>query len=80
MDQTNKFFNKISAQEKDRVFEILNRLKKHDTEGLQIKKLSGHKQTYRVRIGRIRIIYVERGTSTEIIAASYRDSNTYRDF
>lgn len=44
---------------------------------LDIKKLRGGKNKYRVRVGRIRIIFEQTGGGNKIKAISYRDDNTY---
>lgn len=80
MDQVSKFFRKLSRKERERVFAILEQIQSRDIRGLNIKKLSGHEYMYRVRIGRVRIMYFDDGNSIAFLKAGFRDDNTYRDF
>ena len=48
--------------------------------GLQVAKLKGRQDIFRVRKGRLRIIYRQSGTSTDILAIERRSEKTYKDF
>lgn len=80
MDQISKFFNRLSVLERKNVLGVLERIHKRDTIGLNIKKLSGHKHVYRVRVGKVRVVYIDNGTEIEFLKAGYRNDNTYKDF
>ena len=57
MDKIQKSLGRLTGKERKRVKEILIQLKNWRTEKLDIKKLRGRDDVFRVRKGRIRIIY-----------------------
>lgn len=79
MDDIGKFLAKLTNEERDRVLSITSRLLKADTEGLDIKKLRGHGNVFRVRLGRVRIIYSVDASKVRIIRTAFRSEDTYRD-
>jgi mRNA-degrading endonuclease RelE of RelBE toxin-antitoxin system len=79
-DKISKELAKYTAKERGLVKDILTQLKSGDTKGLNITKLKGHSDIFRLRKGRIRIIYQQRSTSTKILAIEKRSEKTYRDF
>jgi mRNA-degrading endonuclease RelE of RelBE toxin-antitoxin system len=56
-DRINKELAKLSTKEHRLVKEILLKLRRGDSKNLQIAKLKGSQDIYRVRKGRLRIIY-----------------------
>jgi len=79
-DKIYKFLAKVSAKNRvmlDRVIGLLIQGKFGD---LDIRKLSGHRNVFRVRKGQFRIIYrFEKGKVT-ILDLVHRDDNTYNKF
>ncbi|MEO7364428.1 MAG: hypothetical protein ABIV43_02875 [Candidatus Saccharimonadales bacterium] len=67
-----KALDKLSPDERSMTLEIIRQLMSGDLSGLQIKKLSGHSDIYRVRKGRIRIIFRQTVNGTMIIAVDKR--------
>ena len=51
-----------------------------DVSTLDIKKLKGVDDIYRVRIGNLRIIFKKEPKDIRILDIGRRDENTYRDF
>lgn len=50
-------------------------------QGLDIKKLKGHKDLYRLRVGDNRLVYQHKnGERPEVIFIGRRNDQTYRDF
>ena len=77
MDKQTKFLRSLSAKEFGRVQAVLADL----IQGRKLgKKLQGHTDIYRVRVGRVRIIYHSYESRTEIMQVGYRDDQTYKDF
>ena len=68
---------KISAKEKTMLIEISEKITSNDFTGLDIKKLSGHENLYRVRKGKFRIIFQITKTTTIILAIEKRTDTTY---
>ena len=79
-DKISKELAKLSVKEKTIVAEILNQLKTDDTTGLQITKLQGHADIFRVRKGRLRIIYQIKSRQIKILVIERRSEKTYRNF
>jgi mRNA-degrading endonuclease RelE of RelBE toxin-antitoxin system len=79
-DKISKELAKFSAKERQLVKVILLQLQQNNGQGLQITRLKGHQDIFRVRKGRLRIIYQQRATSINILAIERRSEKTYRDF
>jgi mRNA-degrading endonuclease RelE of RelBE toxin-antitoxin system len=80
MDRNQKFLKRLSSKEFIAVEQVLQKILIRDTSGLDIKKLSGYRDVYRVRTGNIRIIFLDTGNSIEILEISRRDEQTYKNF
>ena len=80
MDRTEKFLKKLSAKELLLVEEVIVNLYKEKVAGLDIKKLKGHNDVYRVRYNSIRIIFRKVNKEIMILETSRRSEKTYRDF
>ncbi|OGF26418.1 hypothetical protein A2331_05800 [Candidatus Falkowbacteria bacterium RIFOXYB2_FULL_34_18] len=57
MDKITKVLKKLNFKERERVKKILLKIKNNDLENLDIKKLKNKNSIFRVRVGRIRIIF-----------------------
>lgn len=80
MDKIQKALQKLSGKERKRIKEVLVRLENKNFEGLQIRKLKGYSDVFRIRKGDIRIIYRTSETSEIFILATERRSEkTYRN-
>ena len=79
MDRIQKSLKKLSAKERKQVKDILERVAEGNTAGLDLQKLTGAEDVYRVRKGDIRIIYLRRNRSIFILAVERRSEKTYRD-
>ena len=79
MDRNEKFIRKLNAKENQRIQDVIKQILSGNLADLQVKKLKGFDDAYRVRVGRIRIIF-SIGERTIIRQISSRDDNTYRDF
>lgn len=79
MEKIKKFLLKLSPEERQRVEEILLHIVGGKVEHLNVKKLKGYKDVYRVRFGSIRIIFTKRDMNRKILDVSRRSDSTYRD-
>lgn len=77
MDAIKKALKKLSAQERDRVRDVLTKLASGKTQGLDIKKLQGRDDIFRVRKGDIRIVYQKIGKAVSILLIERRSEKTY---
>ena len=77
VDKIQKSLNKLSEKEKNIIKELLVNLKKGKTINLDIKKLKGRDDGYRIRKGKIRIIYRIANKKIFLLAIERRSDNTY---
>lgn len=79
MDKITKLLKKLSSKERERLQEMLTLLISGDTSSLDIKKLKGVDDIYRVRNGDTRIIFQKQGKEIRILEVSRRDEGTYKN-
>ncbi len=77
MDKIEKFLRKLSPKQRAAVKDILERILKGDTLGMDIKRLQGYSHVFRVRKGDIRIIFKRRISTYFILSISYKSDTTY---
>jgi mRNA-degrading endonuclease RelE of RelBE toxin-antitoxin system len=78
-DKIKKLLAKLSEQERELVKLLILRIKLDDTIGLDIKHLKGHTYLFRVRKGRIRIVYRKEADSIMIARIDRRNEDTYKN-
>lgn len=77
-DKIQKALDKLTAKEKEAVKDVLEKIKKRRFAGLDIKKLKGRENIFRVRKGDVRIIYQDKsGAGIFILAIERRNDDTY---
>ncbi len=77
MNRIEKFLVALNQKQRDRVESLIARIVASDIEGMDIKKLKGRENEFRVRDGRIRIQFTRKPKGTNILSIGLRDSNTY---
>lgn len=80
MDNIQKSLRRLNLKERQQVKSVLLRIETGDTLGLDLQKLSGHENIYRVRKGDFRIIYLQKGKNIFVLAIERRSEKTYRNF
>lgn len=80
MDKIQKALAKLTAKEREMVRQIFKQLLVGNNFGLQIQKLKGHQEIFRVRKERLRIIYRQTENDVNVLTIERRSDNTYRDF
>lgn len=81
MDKIDKSLSKLSKQKRQKLLEAFEKARRGDITGLDIKKLKGHKEIYRLRVGDTRLIFrVLPSEDAIILHIGKRDEQTYRDF
>ena len=78
MDKIEKNLNKLSDKEKGKVKQILKNIKNNNLSSLDIKKLKGRNDIFRVRSGNIRIIYQIKDDNFYLVNIDRRNDNTYK--
>jgi len=77
VDKRKKFLNSLTEKDKKRLVEIVSQIERGEIDKLDIKKLKGAENQYRVRIGRFRIIYEIVGNTFIILDVTRRTDTTY---
>ena len=80
MDKISKLLKKLSSRERERLQEILVLLVSGNTSSLDVKKLKGVNDVYRVRTGDLRIIFEKHGKEILVLEVSRRNEDTYKNF
>ena len=77
MEKIDKFVRKLRLDIARKVLETLRRIRQNDVEHLDVKKLRGNTNEYRVRIGPIRIKFEKIDGLNVITDIENRHDNTY---
>ncbi len=80
MDKLAKFFKKLDLKERGHLQKTLAALFAGNIDELDIKKLKGHDDIYRLRISSIRVIFHRKDEQIRILDVGRRDDTTYRNF
>ncbi|MDD2693341.1 MAG: hypothetical protein PHY14_00235 [Candidatus Gracilibacteria bacterium] len=78
MDKITKFLLKLSLSERIILLEILEQISNLHLDNLDVKKLAGETDLFRVRKGKIRIIFRKVGQKGMIVNIDYR-GDVYKD-
>jgi mRNA-degrading endonuclease RelE of RelBE toxin-antitoxin system len=78
-DKIKKLLAKLTAQEREIVKLLILRIKLADTRDLDIKQLKGHRDLFRVRKGRLRIVYRKTAKEFLVVRIDRRNEKTYKD-
>ena len=78
MDKVVKFLKRLSTDERVLVENVLVQIKKGDLSGLDVRKLKGVGNLFRVRQGSIRIILKKEKATYTIIFIERRGKDTYK--
>lgn len=79
-DKVDKFLSKLSTKELEFVEHIFSELKNGNHASLNIKKLKGQTNIFRIKKGQFRVIFKMNGSAIELIDIGRRNEKTYRDF
>ncbi len=80
MQNIEKFLDKLISRERLRVTSCIEDIIRGQTDNLDVKRLRGKMELFRVRVGKIRIIYKRVGTSRVIVKVSWKNDNTYKNY
>lgn len=80
MDKIEKALQKLSDKERSLVKELLAKLHTDNTKALDIAKLKGHESIYRLRKGRLRIIFRMENGLIYLLKIDRRSDTTYSEF
>lgn len=77
MDKISKAIKKLSNKERKELKVILKKIKFKNLDGFDIKKLKGKDNIFRIRKGKLRIIFLKNENEFFILAIERRNDNTY---
>ena len=79
MENLDKKLKKFSPKERVEIEHLVERISRRELDGLNCKKLKGLENIFRIRKGRIRIIFeLVSGEDPTIIAIERRKEDTYK--
>ncbi len=73
MDQIKKALRSLDARQRKIILDLLLRIPVLDLEGLDVKKLKGHEDLFRVKKGKLRIVFRKVDGRGIPIQLRYRD-------
>ncbi len=77
MNKIKKFLNKINKKERAALLKKIKLLEKRKIDDLDIKKIQTS-NLYRLRVGKIRVIFRYSDSLFKILFIGWRDDNTYK--
>ncbi len=80
MDKAKKFLRKLPFVKQDQINEVVSKIVAGKIKNLDIKKLKGHKNSFRVRVGDIRIVFSQDKEVTQILFIGNRESSKYEPY
>ena len=80
MAKIEKFLRRLSFGERRIAKDTLVKLLSGEFHGLDIKKIKGYKNLYRIRKGNLRIVFYQEEDIREIVFIGRRGDSTYEKF
>jgi len=80
MKKLEKSLKRLSPKETKAVEKVVERLTKGEWMGLDVVKLKGTTDIFRVRVGRLRVIFRQHAKEVDILVIERRSEKTYRNF
>ena len=77
MNKIEKLLHKMSKQDRNKITIVVALICSNNLGFLDIKKLEGFDNMYRIRVGKFRIKFKKYEKSNEIIEITRRNDNTY---
>lgn len=78
MDRIEKALGKLAGEEREKLKEVLIKIKLGDFRNFDLKKLKGRENVFRARKGKMRIIFSKQEDIIKIIALEKRSDTTYK--
>ena len=80
MNKLEKSLKRLSPKETKAVEKVVEKVTKRVWTGLDVVKLKGTTDVFRVRVGRLRVIFRQRAKEVDILVIESRSEKTYRNF
>lgn len=78
MPNLKKLLSRFSGKEREIITSLLEKIISLDWHGLDVKKLKGHENVFRVRRGSMRIVFTKDNKNVFVVAIERRRENTYK--
>lgn len=79
MDKLRKHLKRLSKKDQLRILKLIILIKENQLKGLDLRKIAGNRNLYRVRSGKLRVIFEKREDQNKIIKMDERDDQTYKN-
>ena len=80
MEKLEKILLKLTKPEQKEIINLIQLILENNLSKLDVKKLKGYKDVYRVRSGKMRIIFRRQDDDISVLEISRRNDNTYRNY
>lgn len=81
MDKIDKALLKLPNKQRQKLMQAFGQVMEGKVEGLNIKKLKGHSDVYRLRVGDSRLVFRQLDSGEQLVLhVGKRNEQTYRDF
>ncbi|MEK9131290.1 MAG: hypothetical protein AAB447_00050 [Patescibacteria group bacterium] len=78
MHKIDKFLKKLTRDDRAEIEKVLEKISIRDFSTLDLKKMQGERNLYRIRKGNIRIIFSLSANQIRIQSIQFRNEQTYR--
>jgi mRNA-degrading endonuclease RelE of RelBE toxin-antitoxin system len=78
MNKIDKFLSKLNQGPRKQILLVLKKVEVGELNDLDSKKLKGFENLFRVRKGKIRVIYQKIGKEIEILSVDKKKDDTYK--
>jgi mRNA-degrading endonuclease RelE of RelBE toxin-antitoxin system len=79
MHKIDTFLARLSVEIREKVLSIVERIQERNLSGLDVRKLKGSPDIYRVLLGKLRVKFVMNESEIRILSIDNCGENTYRD-
>ena len=80
MDKTSKFLKRLSDQDRLKLKKVINNVLAGDIKNLDTKKLKGHGNMFRIRVGNMRIVFKNENNLISLIFVGRKNDVIYKKF
>jgi mRNA-degrading endonuclease RelE of RelBE toxin-antitoxin system len=80
MDKIQKALAKLPKQHREIFYALMVKLMARDFLGLNVAKIKGYKEVYRIKHGRLRVVFKMSQQELSVLEVGLRSEKTYRNF
>ena len=79
VDKIEKALKKLTEKERKAIKSVLIKIQNEKTKDLDVKKLKGRDDIFRVRKGRVCVVFWKRNENISILSVERKSDKTYKD-